>query len=232
MAASSAGASKPQRPRSQRSRRSSFRLTRAERRRSRGDDGRGDLVESPEPAGSHAPQVAGQIETPRPPDPIMRRPRADREEKRVTHGRDMRNEEQLAAGNLRQKGRPEGLVDANPLQCVTITENRAMPRGCKPTGDHVLSNAERQARYRARQQVEAATAVTRPRRPTDRRSRPQRWRDAVGALLTLQAAYAEWLAALPDGLQGSATADALEAIVDLDLTPLADVEPPRGYGRD
>jgi hypothetical protein len=109
-----------------------------------------------------------------------------------------------------------------------------MPGGCKPTGDHALSNAERQARYRARQQVEAATAtaVTRPRRPTDRRSRPQRWRDAVGALLTLQVAYAEWLAALPDSLQGSATADALEAIVDLDLTPLADVEPPRGYRRD
>jgi hypothetical protein len=53
-------------------------------------------------------QVAGQIETPRPPDPILRRPRADREEKRVTHGRDMRNEEQLAAGDLHQKGRPEG----------------------------------------------------------------------------------------------------------------------------
>jgi hypothetical protein len=51
-------------------------------------------------------------------------------------------------------------------------------------------------------------------------------------LLTLQAGYADWLAALPDSLQGSATADALEAIVDLDLTPLADVEPPRGYGRD
>ena len=43
-----------QRPRSQRSRQSSFRLTRAEPRRSRGDDGRGDLVESPEPAGSDA----------------------------------------------------------------------------------------------------------------------------------------------------------------------------------
>ena len=85
--------------------------------------------------GQRCLQVVGQIETPRPPDPILRRPRADREEKRVTHGRDMRNEEQLAAGNLRQKGRPEGLVDANPLQCVTITENRAMPRGCKPTGD-------------------------------------------------------------------------------------------------
>ena len=33
---------------------SSFRLTRAEPRRSRGDDGRGDLVESPEPEGSDA----------------------------------------------------------------------------------------------------------------------------------------------------------------------------------
>jgi hypothetical protein len=107
-----------------------------------------------------------------------------------------------------------------------------MPRGCKPTGDHALSNAERQARYRARQQVASATPVTRPRGPTDRRSRPQRWRDAVGTLLTLQAQYTEWLTALPDSLQGSATADALEAIVDLDLAPLADVELPRGYGRD
>jgi len=53
-------------------------------------------------------QVAGQIETPRPPDPILRRPRADRDEKRVTHGRDMRNKEQLVAGTLHQKGRPEG----------------------------------------------------------------------------------------------------------------------------
>jgi hypothetical protein len=45
----------------------------------------------------------------------VRRPRADREEKRVTHGRDMRNAEQLFAGDLHQKGRPEGgLVDANP----------------------------------------------------------------------------------------------------------------------
>ena len=107
-----------------------------------------------------------------------------------------------------------------------------MPRGCKPTGEHALSNAERQARYRARQHVEAATTVTRSRRPTDRRSRPQRWRDAVGTLFTLQTEYADWLAALPDSLQGSATAAALEAIVDLDLAPLADVEPPRGYGRD
>jgi hypothetical protein len=107
-----------------------------------------------------------------------------------------------------------------------------MPRGCKPTGDRALGNAERQARYRARHQAEATTAVTRPRRPTDRRSRPQRWQDAVGTLLALQAEYAGWLAALPDSLQDSATAGALEAIIDIDLTPLADIEPPRGYGRD
>ena len=59
-----------------------------------------------------------------------------------------------------------------------------------------------------------------------------RWRDAVCKLLSLQAAYADWLAALPDSLQGSSTAEALEAIVELDLTDLAGVEPPRGYGRD
>ena len=70
------------------------------------------------------------------------------------------------------------------------------------------------------------------RRPADRRSRPQRWRDAVCELLSLQAAYADWLAALPDSLQGSATAEALEAIVELDLSDLAGVELPRGYGRD
>jgi hypothetical protein len=51
-------------------------------------------------------------------------------------------------------------------------------------------------------------------------------------LLGLQADYANWLAELPNSLRSSATAEALEAIVDLDLTPLSDIEPPRGYGRD
>ena len=66
----------------------------------------------------------------------------------------------------------------------------------------------------------------------DRRSRPQRWHDAVAALLGLQAEYATWLDALPDSLRDSATAQALQDIVDLDLAPLADIQPPRGYGRD
>jgi hypothetical protein len=50
--------------------------------------------------------------------------------------------------------------------------------------------------------------------------------------MSLQAAYADWLAVLPDSLQASSTAEALEAIVQLDLSDLASVEPPRGYGRD
>src|SRR5689334_21589491 len=80
---------------------------------------------------------------------------------------------------------------------------QAMPRGCKPIGDHALSNAVRQSRYRARHPLAATAAVTPTRPPTDRRSRPQRWSDAVGILLALQAKYADWLAALPESLQHS-----------------------------
>jgi hypothetical protein len=107
-----------------------------------------------------------------------------------------------------------------------------MPRGRRPAGDHALSDAERQARYRARRQAEQASPLIRYRRPADRRPRPQRWRDAVAELLALQAEYAAWCDTLPDSLRGSATAEALQAIVDLDLDVLADIEPPRGFGRD
>jgi hypothetical protein len=107
-----------------------------------------------------------------------------------------------------------------------------MPRGRKPAGETSLSNAERQARYRARHQSPEPSIVIRTRRPVDRRPRPQRWHDAVAELLALQVAYAAWLEALPDTLRGTATAEALQAIVDLDLDELAAVEPPRGYGRD
>jgi hypothetical protein len=70
------------------------------------------------------------------------------------------------------------------------------------------------------------------RKPADRRPRPQRWHDAVGELLTLQEAYAAWLDALPLSLRDTATAEALQAIVDLDLEELRAIEPPREYGRD
>ena len=107
-----------------------------------------------------------------------------------------------------------------------------MPKGQPPQNGQALSNAERQARHRAWQQATAPASAIRYRRPADRRSRPQRWNDAVAELLALQAEYAAWADALPDTLQGTATAEALQAIVDLDLADLADTKPPRGYGRD
>ena len=95
-----------------------------------------------------------------------------------------------------------------------------------------MTAAERQARYRAAHAAgTAATVKVRYRRPADRRSRPQRWRDAVAALLELQADYQQWLDALPESLADTPTADALRAVCDLDLSSL-EVDPPRGFGRD
>jgi hypothetical protein len=107
-----------------------------------------------------------------------------------------------------------------------------MARGRKPEAETALSNAERQARYRARRKASEPVLPARTPRSVDRRPRPQRWHDAVGELLDLQAAYAAWLDALPESLRGTATADALRAIVDLDLDEIVAIAPPRGYGRD
>jgi hypothetical protein len=63
-------------------------------------------------------------------------------------------------------------------------------------------------------------------------SRAKRWCDAVSELTTLQGHYAAWLEALPENLQDSATAEALRAVCDLDLTELQAIVPPRGFGRD
>jgi hypothetical protein len=49
-------------------------------------------------------------------------------------------------------------------------------------------------------------------------------------LLALQAEYTQWLDALPEATLDSPTGQALQAIIDLD--EIADVEPPRGFGRD
>jgi hypothetical protein len=97
-------------------------------------------------------------------------------------------------------------------------------------GETPMTGAERQARYRAAHA--AGAPVVRTRRPTDRRSRIQRWNDTVAALTELQVEYGAWLDALPDNQQESATAEALRAIVELDLSELQAIEPPRGFGRD
>ena len=113
-----------------------------------------------------------------------------------------------------------------------------MPRGRKPTGERALTGAERQARYRAahagapalRHPHQTNPRTLRPGGNGPRRSRPQRWHVAVAELLTLQAEYAVWLDSLPDATRSSATAEALQAMVDLD--ELSAIEPPRGFGRD
>ena len=97
-------------------------------------------------------------------------------------------------------------------------------------GEAPMTGAERQARYRAAHA--AGVPVVRTRRPAERRSRFRRWNDTIAAAVHLQAEYASWLDALPDNQQDSALADALRAIVELDLSELQAIEPPRGFGRD
>ncbi len=107
-----------------------------------------------------------------------------------------------------------------------------MPRGRKPEGETPLSNAERQAgigraimeRSRLPWPVHASTAA--------RRSRPQRWNDAVAELLTLQADYTAWLEALPEALQDTPDRRGLAGDRRSRSGDAGHIEPPRGYGRD
>lgn len=99
-------------------------------------------------------------------------------------------------------------------------------------GTTPMSAAQRQARRRARlgQQTSALpTALpSHPRSPP----RPRRWAAAVATLIELQGQYRDWQDGLPDNLHGSALADRLQAIAELDLSELEAIELPRGYGRD
>ena len=106
-----------------------------------------------------------------------------------------------------------------------------MPRGREPEGETALTNAERQARHRARRLAEQSPVIIKQPRPS-RQSRGKRWDNALAAMMTVQAECAAWLEALPESLRDSATAAALQEIIDLDLESLAAVRPPLGYGRD
>ena len=93
-----------------------------------------------------------------------------------------------------------------------------------------MTGAERQRRYRERR---AAGEPARTfQRPTDRRSRPQRWADAVDDLRTLQDEYREWRDQLPEALADSRTAELLQDVLEVDLDELDNLELPRGFGRD
>jgi hypothetical protein len=60
----------------------------------------------------------------------------------------------------------------------------------------------------------------------------RRWNDTVAGLLALRAEYARWLEALPEATRESATGEALQAMVDLDLEEIMAIQPRRGFGRD
>jgi hypothetical protein len=100
----------------------------------------------------------------------------------------------------------------------------------QPIGETAMTGAERQARYRAAHAD--GVPVIRIRRPIERRSRIQRWNDTVAAAVELQAEHAAWPDALPDNQQDSVLTETLRKIVELDLSELQAVEPPRGFGRN
>ena len=72
-----------------------------------------------------------------------------------------------------------------------------MPR--KSIGETAMTDAERQARYRAARA--AGAPVIRTRRALDHRGRARRWTDNVAGLVEAQAEYAAWLDSLPDNLR-------------------------------
>jgi len=96
-----------------------------------------------------------------------------------------------------------------------------------------LTSAERQRTYISRLKAGIPTAP-KPRRSTDRRSKPKRWDDAVAELLDLLDGYQEARDNLPDSLAETAYVAKLDAILELRelAETLADADLPKGFGRD
>ena len=107
-----------------------------------------------------------------------------------------------------------------------------MPSGRLPEGPTALSNAERQARHRAKMLALGPPLPAKPPKVTARRSRAKRWNDALAVLFAVQAECAAWFDALPERLRDSPTAVGLQDMIELDLDAIAAVQPPREYGRD
>lgn len=92
--------------------------------------------------------------------------------------------------------------------------------------------------------LHAALAAPEPK--PKKQTREEQWTEAAGdaqdaaaRLVSLQDEFNEWRESLPENLEGSATAEKLDAICDLDLVPLSDtadeasdLEVPKGFGRD
>jgi hypothetical protein len=106
-----------------------------------------------------------------------------------------------------------------------------------------LTNAERQARYTARLKALAAGATPPPApkrgrpiagRPTDRLTRPQRWKNAIVELTRILDEYQTWRTNMPSSIDSTATAERLDELLELrDLVEqLQDARLPKGFGRD
>jgi hypothetical protein len=95
-----------------------------------------------------------------------------------------------------------------------------------------LTGAERQARLRAKQA--AGVKPVRYRRPADRRSRPQLWRDAIDTLQRCLDGYQAWRDGLPGNLAEAPIGARLDELLDLRelVEALAAAELPKGFGRD
>ena len=105
-----------------------------------------------------------------------------------------------------------------------------MKPGPKPSSGKATTHAERQARYRTKQAEGAPTF--RYRKPADRRSRVQARCHCRPTGASKRLPGLAWLEALPENMADGATADALRAICDLDLSELQSIVPPKGFGRD
>jgi hypothetical protein len=102
----------------------------------------------------------------------------------------------------KQDGPPGANRRAEAERIVTSRLGVDHPR--KSIGDRAMTDAQRQTRSRA-----------------------QRWHDVVAELTGLQGQYAAWFDTLPDNLRENATAEALQAICDIDLADLQVIEPAR-----
>jgi len=118
---------------------------------------------------------------------------------------------------------------------ATATDREARIKNQPPKTP--LSNAERQARYKARLLAQIAglppappARVTKARQP----SRPARWAAAIAALTTILDEYQAWRDRLPEAIGSTSMAERLDDLLGLrDLVEqLAEAELPKGFGRD
>ena len=103
-----------------------------------------------------------------------------------------------------------------------------MPR--KSIGETAMTDAERQARYRAARA--AGKPVIRTRRALDHRGRARRWNDDVAGLVEAQVEVCRLAGSLPDNLRDSATRRSTAGDLRSGPHRTPGDQPPRGFGRD